>query len=343
VTKEYDGDYELEEAFPTIEVGFPGQGVFKSDDRWGLEAFIPEFGFIAEAFNNDIKRNSSLWKLPSELIFWTTFHASCTEYARRESGLDERDDSGDNTPAVETAYHKYAVECLLRLLAPGPATFRNHVLTFGQKEMKFFLERESNPGVLGVFLGKDRILSNGTEAILSTMLTTTYAAVETLAADLWVAALNRHRVLATVYMSKNKERTIDWDRLVKHGLDLRKTMGTILYDTNKTTFQSFGDIKNAYTGAFGSEIDAIFADTTLVFHAEQIRHLFAHRGGVVDEKFRKKMRSCTDFDRAEVGDYIKLDGPIVRKYSEGCLEFASKLFNFVDNWSVEREKLEEAI
>ena len=74
----------------------------------------------------------------------------------------------------------------------------------GGNELKF------SAGVLAGLLGDQSgpgipPAREGVEAVLAAMVVASYAAFETLAADLWVAALNRHTVLADNWADKNKD------------------------------------------------------------------------------------------------------------------------------------------
>ena len=81
-----------------------------------------------------------------------------------------------------------------------------------------------------------------------------------------------------------------------------------------------------------------FDDSSKVYQAEQIRHLIAHRGGVVDGKFKEKMKDVQEFQGAEIGEYLELSGPFVKANLEACVRCAMNIFRFVDDWSVEKDK-----
>ena len=51
MTKEYEGDYEFEEAFPTRIGAFGGQGVFPVPDEPQISSKVPEFNQVAEHSN----------------------------------------------------------------------------------------------------------------------------------------------------------------------------------------------------------------------------------------------------------------------------------------------------
>jgi hypothetical protein len=75
--------------------------------------------------------------------------------------------------------------------------------------------------------------------------------------------------------------------LAKYGFDLRDKLGTILAE--KYDFTGTEGIRVAYAAAFGKEqrIESALSATPLR-RLEAIRHLIAHRAGLVDEEFIRR-------------------------------------------------------
>lgn len=125
-------------------------------------------------------------------------------------------------------------------------------------------------------------------ATLTAMVTGAYGAFETLAEDLWIATANKHFGLAMAFIKSFPQRQADMVALLGDGPDLTYRMGTILGRTKKIQFNSLGDIQDNYRRTFSSGIASVLDDFSGVRTAEKIRHLLAHRGGVVDARFRAK-------------------------------------------------------
>jgi hypothetical protein len=93
-----------------------------------------------------------------------------------------------------------------------------------------------------------------------------------------------------------------------------------------------------FIDVFGEGVDAAFVGATDVFKTEQVRHLLAHRGGVIDDRFRDKMKNFPDYQDLKLGEKLELKGPTVKKHIAACAECAASLFNYVDDWTEQREK-----
>ena len=65
-----------------------------------------------------------------------------------------------------------------------------------------------------------------------------------------------------------------------------------------------------------------------------VRHLIAHRGGLVDAKFKSDVKDFPEYFAIEIGNMVPLTGPIVGKHLNACVVFGVSLFNAVNEWSV---------
>jgi hypothetical protein len=332
MVKEFEGDLEIDEAFTTEPMMAMGLGKIDVPTGPKFEWNTKELEGLAKAFVASGNRALALWLLPSELIFWSILHASCTHRVRTELGLQDLDRSKDESPEAQQLYQEMFLDSISPILANGgPLAFRDHVRGVGTRELKFFLQRELNaPPAMRHFI-PEKILNDGIRATLATMLTTVYAAVETLATDLWIEAMNRSPRLAMAFMEANDKKSLTFQTLIDFELDLRQAMGTILADDEKVSFKSFKNIRNSYKAVFGDEVDSAFTDFDAMRKVEQIRHLFAHRGGVVDRDFRRNVRDFPELNKYEEGTYLELTGPMVREYLRVCFDTAEKLFRFVDD------------
>jgi hypothetical protein len=173
-----------------------------------------------------MSRCVSLWTLPAELIFWAAMHSSSLHQARVELGLLSVDDtSKDGTEEFKERHTKIFLSNLHLTLGKGMGWFRNNISQFGTGELKKFIWREimsTQPPF------SQKILADGVEAIMGTMLMSTYAAFETMAIDLWEAALNRHDELAHEYIKKHVKNATTGDDLLRYGFNLQGKMGSVL-------------------------------------------------------------------------------------------------------------------
>jgi len=153
-----------------------------------------------------------------------------------------------------------------------------------------------------------------------------------LACDIWVCAVNKHTSLADNWTEKNKDKQLTMKDISGHGWDLSKNVGTILHRTQKISFQSLKDVKVGFSQAFNGELDDIFQNEALI-KAEKIRHLFAHRGGLIDRKFKDEMSSFDDCKELVIGERLRLTGPVVGSFMDACIGSGTILVLAADRWS----------
>ncbi|WP_153007992.1 hypothetical protein [Sphingomonas yabuuchiae] len=173
----------------------------------------------------------------------------------------------------------------------------------------------------------------GLETLMSAELLETWSAVEAMVSDIWVVALNiSPEPLAANYLGSEKSFPVQILR--KFDFNVSNKMGEIITSMNKVDMNSLSGIRSAYKSAFSdSNTDEIFAKFDPdVSHLEAIRNLFAHRSGVVDQKFLSRVQKSEIIPRYEIGDRFAIKGEIVSFYIEKSVQFATELFIFVDRW-----------
>jgi hypothetical protein len=149
----------------------------------------------------------------------------------------------------------------------------------------------------------------GIEATLSAMVIEAWGAFETTAKELWITAVNlRPKSLAknvllartdNKFLDGTKEKTsgadspsIELRRLVEYGFDLRGEMADLLIKSCKVNFDTYNNLQEAFHGAFGREpIREVLASDPSLYLISLVRNLFAHRGGLVDERFMEQTES----------------------------------------------------
>ncbi|SFV11652.1 MULTISPECIES: hypothetical protein [unclassified Methylobacterium] len=178
---------------------------------------------------------------------------------------------------------------------------------------------------------------DGIESILSAMLSNAYVAFESMAADLWVEALDSNPAYAKRWLEKNPERQIKLLDIIGGGTDLTNRLGSILKQTRKVNFISLNDIKNNYKAAFGDDIVSIFdGDGNHIVAVEQMRHLYAHTGGIIDREFIDKSGAFPWAKNISVGQPYPIDGHIVCASVTSCINVGFGLLRFVDGLDADK-------
>jgi hypothetical protein len=277
----------------------------------------PEFIDLAKVFVASTNRLRAFFELPLQLIFWSAAIGQVKLLGRHHMGIDPEDDSRDGEPEVNQSI----IDTYNRFVTNPSA---DRLLAFSSD-------------ILGSMTGdqggaKIDAAAQGVEASFAAMIMTAYATFETLAADLWVCALNRHISLATNWAEKNQGKQLTMQDIYSRGGDLSKSSGTALHQTRKVSFESLKEIRGAYSHAYKNDLDSIFAVPDLS-KAEKIRHLFAHRGGLVDKKFKDDMSDFADCKDVVIGDRLRLTGPSTGELLNACVSAGCHLLLKADHWS----------
>ena len=278
-----------------------------------------EYKDIAESFKASLDRLMSFFELPLQLIYWSARISVIKHIARYRCGLSPEDDSRDHELQVSEAVKRVWDE----IVRPSQGT---RTVSFSTGVLATML---GDRGSTGIDPARE-----GVEAVLAAMVMASYAAFETLAADLWVEAVNRHNSLATNWMEKNSEKQIPGAVLASYEFNVSSYMGTILHSTKKVSFESLNDIRNLYRQAFKGAMDDAFEPIDDLVKAEKTRHLFAHRGGLVDRKFKDQMKDYPEYTSAVIGERLRLTGPVTGSYVAACAKCGVALLKAIDNWSV---------
>ena len=311
VAKAYEGDYEF------------GAANHFDDDYRRLPILTPDYAEIGRTFAASLDRVRALGWLPIELVFWAGLFEASKCAARHRLGLDPLDNSRDADPAVSSKWNEVWAEV-------SPDRHSNpheYVWGAGVPSLTLLLKKEIEDK-------RAKYRTAGIEAILAAMITASYAAFETMAADPWVVAVNRHFALFKRYVAKKPDRQIPGPVLASYEGNISQVGGKVLLETGKVKFQTFNDIRNAYGDTFGADIDFIFLDVKDIYETEKVRHLIAHRGGLVDAKFHREMQeqACADYMNLPVGGQIPFNGPLACRHINACARLGVALFSFVDGW-----------
>jgi hypothetical protein len=184
---------------------------------------------------------------------------------------------------------------------------------------------------------------DGLEALLNAVILGTWTAFETLAGDLWEAALNAApRTLSKLKGRKSgaesrttKEepgKSISLDELHRHGLDVRQTMGTLL--RSKFAFTKLGEIRLAYEKAFSehhNDVEAAINSQSLRT-LSLVRNVIVHKAATADKEFLDGIQTIPLFAGLKQGERLALDGETVRKIVEPAIQASMDLVGAVDRW-----------
>jgi hypothetical protein len=237
---------------------------------------VPEFKKVASTFITSMDRIIFLFELPIQLIFWSGHLVRIAMTVRHRRGLDPNDSKED----MQADFVEQSQALYRELEPPLERVFRT-----GKDILTAMIDGEEPVGPA----------SEGVEAAFAAMTTSAYAALETLAADLWIEAVNQHPNLARNWFEKNPDRQVPGSVLAGYGFNASNSMGTILHETRRVTFESWGDVRRAHYHAFKGELESAFEPWQPIYRAEKTRHLFAHRGGLVDRKFRDEMKDFPEY------------------------------------------------
>ncbi|QDT53962.1 hypothetical protein Pan44_19890 [Caulifigura coniformis] len=178
--------------------------------------------------------------------------------------------------------------------------------------------------------------------MMSTQIILAWTAFETLAGDLWEAAVNAHpKTLAKLEPkggpSQGDGKALPLSVLDKHDYDIQHKMGTILRNSKRCTFTRLDDIVDAYSRSFPQPSPlsrgAMWQDADLVA-ACKVRNVFAHKAGRVDDDFVTALKSDPRFRQYSERDQLVLDGKLTTDLVRGLFKFAVSLIGQVDDWLV---------
>jgi hypothetical protein len=316
MAKDYEGDYQFGSA----------SQFDKSFRDLSLSFNHPAIKEIALVFERSIERVISINTLPTELIYWSAFNMQTLCIARANLGLRADDES---TPPEVQAEHLKVWNKMVATAQHGTDVGAALVWKYGSLYLKQFLHKatvlRNDPKI-----GRQEHIFGGVESLLSAMLLGAYAAFETAAADLWVELVNSDPSSPENWLEKNPNKNFSPADLIGYNFNLSGKMGTYLFRSQKASFQSLNDVRSNYSGAFKGAADSCFEPAKNLVEAEKIRHLLAHRGGVIDAKFKKEMQNYADYSNQVIGSYVDVNGPMVCRNIEASVKATVQLLKFGD-------------
>lgn len=254
----------------------------------------------------------------------------CEASTRVTLGLSHTDDSFDNTPVFNDEYSRqHAAHLFLR-----DENAANESWGRGQALINSAVTRLR--GVVyeeGVREEARGYFVSGSDALLGAVIINGYSAFESLAEDLWIEGLNECQMAARQWIAKNLDKAAKFGELFGGGLDLTKIFGTRISQVRQVNFSTFSDIEKNYLHAYGTAIMDNFNHPRM-YATEKMRHLLAHRAGVIDAKFIREVKSIPDLADLELGSNLPMSGLVVRGSIDACVSAAVSLLTYVDEFTV---------
>lgn len=298
---------------------------------------------------HDMESVAFLMALPISLVKHTQLRQNAFCMAFHEVVGNPRCDPQtyfDNEQAIIDAYKKHEKEALQELKSPQRSA------TYADQSVRQTI----------MLMGDNEQAERGSIALMEASLLNTWTAFETLAGDLWEAAVNAHPAkLATLKgmrkrisdragtKTKISERDSAFDQAGNPGesksislndaqwltngtFDLSKHMGTL--HKRSMRFITLGGIRESYSLAFSDHTD--FIDSSLSHESLDalllVRNLIVHKAGMADEIYVREAATVPSAPRITEGDRLKLDGEMVTNLINPVVANCSKLIKSVDSY-----------
>jgi len=268
---------------------------------------------VVDAFVRNIGRLSAMSVLPHYALHCGAWHQLLLSQAAFEYAGKPIVDSATmiEHPDISKEYLRLAKQDLSEKHKAGMLeVFDNHIEWFSRQEAGTF--------------------HDGLMAMLNAQVIGAWTAFETMAKDLWVAAVNQRPKSLGGLDEVSGEKVATLKDLHRYRFDLRDSMGTLL--EGKIRLDSLDKFKKYYRAAFQSEgiVDAL-RDPEL-FALSEVRNALIHSGGIVDKGFFKHMKSHPVWSTVNLGDDIPLDGQRVAFLTDTVIARGTEVVRGVDSW-----------
>jgi hypothetical protein len=211
-----------------------------------------------------------------------------------------------------------------------------------------------NRGWKELMLDSSPRIRGGVEAILVTQITMAWTAFESLATDLWIEAVNARpislgykaliappsrqdrpeRIHPTTSITDEKHSidSIRIDVLRRHRFNLENKIGAVVWSSRKFNFNRLNGIQYAYSLMFGEGAKSVFKKYDRMRIAEAVRNLLVHKGGVVDEQFRDRVKKDSSLSKLNENDRLPIDGTLALDLTDTSVRCGIDLIEMVDTW-----------
>lgn len=169
-----------------------------------------DYAPVTQSFVASIDRLASLYEMPTQIMRYASILSISKAIGRARLGINPEDTTKDGDEVNKSGASVYA----------ELAAKREYGLAISENALGFLLGD----------IGQGTVpAQEGIEALFAAMLMMAYATFETLAADLWVCAVNRHVALATNWAAQNKNKQLTMEDIYSRGGDLSKISGSALH------------------------------------------------------------------------------------------------------------------
>jgi hypothetical protein len=199
----------------------------------------------------------------------------------------------------------------------------------------------------------------GVDAFVSLQLVTMWTAFESMAGDLWVAAVNARPAslgknaftfrpkrsddaadptTAEIETREKESKGVPFHLLAGYGFDLSNSMGDYFKSTKKFDFNRLRGIREMYGATFGpthkNELRDIWgtAEPESLRALELLRNVIVHCGGILDKQFKKQSQDIPSLASLAENEHVPLSEPMLQAFSVTVAERGMKLIRFVDDW-----------
>jgi hypothetical protein len=316
-------------------ISYGEAGLFDKSYR-GLPAKLkqPDAADIVLAFIGNCDRTFELSATPINLVVYSMWLAVSDRAVRTDLAipLDHADPS---------EFEGYADAMLAK-----DRELRQHQL---ENENYWNQHWEVGAVQLSRFFDRGTMNPTGAFVLMSSMAIFGWMSFESLAVDLWKLAVNTFpqplaqnilkgdRPLGSD-LNSQQMKNLNLSVLEQFGFDLSKSMGDVLVSQRRVFLDSFKGIFSAYNSAFKSDFDPSILNATSLKRLEALRNLYAHRGGVVDKTFMRRIEGLDTVRPLEVGQPFNMHGVHVQQMMNDMISSASALILFVDGWIDERRR-----
>jgi hypothetical protein len=305
----------------------------------------PTVSKVAEAFIANVMRLKSMM----------LFHAQLADFAGVVQRINMRAEF-EFTGAVTIKEEKHEAALTNQILDRFKQLYHDHTMKLQEIQQDnlaveaFAQDTLEKGGAVTVMFATSPMGKNAFTYSLMSYLTLTWTAFETMAGDLWEAALNGHPIGLADLNGKRRQQTkspppdsADADAveprksvrlaLIRaHDWDTRNKMGTTL--KGKYTFTTLAGIREAYECAFYRDYaDLDRAIMNVCFDKlSLLRNVIVHKGAIADYEYIEKTKSISGLPPLEKGDALSLDGKLVSDLIHEAINNCSALLTSVDKW-----------
>jgi hypothetical protein len=268
-----------------------------------LQVKTPALKPVLDAFTTSVVRLQNILLLPGAIAFYS---------ARLQNQADRAELAVTGTVGKHTP------------IAPQPPKvdvveyFRKILLQEAEEDTALFGTSEGTRRTLAATLlgfqtielsfGRHPDINLAVQAVLSSYITAMWTIFESLAEDLWEAALN-HMPEGLVEL-KGKKR----------------------YKRN--AFRGLQGIKDAYEAAFYTDSDSIHGiiQSEVFKRLSALRNMIVHSSGIADDEYMQRTRETAGLPDLQRGEQLRLDGTMIVDLLSGTTNQARALILAVDHW-----------